>query len=220
MNGPWSVPRSSPKRRMSTTSPTARQTFSSVVRWRSISASSRRSTLAGFGDQVHQEVVDAAQEGAPLEQVAADDDHQGPVGSWPQVAAAVARAAPRNRRRRRGPTGCAPARPRAPCPWRRGRSLVVGRIAVEVGEAGLVEEGGAERHGGDARAVGREGIPDAVRLLHGVEPGRELHRHALRQGDVVPVRVVRVEGAADVDASMRKRSRISSSGWASCCTTS
>ena len=148
--------------------------------------------------QVHEEVVDAAQEGAPFEQVAAHHHHQRSVGRGAQgeglatqrlpeaviagmVPGAVDEAGPQHGRHDRGQAG-----------------EVVG-VAVEVGEVCLVEEGRAQRHGRDAQAILREGLPGTVRLHHRVEPRRDLHVYARWQRHRLPVRVGCVEPSPDVD---------------------
>ena len=88
----------------------------------------------------------------------------------------------------------------------RGRQIVVvGRVAVQVGVAGPIEEGRADRHHGHARPVAAVRVPAPVLARHGAEPGRELHGDDLlaggragRQGDVVPVLVPRVERPPDI----------------------
>ncbi len=83
-----------------------------------------------------------------------------------------------------------------------GQIPVVVGIAIQVGKVGLIKEAGPFGHGGDALAgrisIRYVGVPGAIGLLDGVEPGRELDRDALRQGKIVPIRVFRVKGPAEV----------------------
>ena len=215
------MPRSSPKRRMSATSPTAAQTFSRVVEVQLHQRIEQPLDLDRVQDEVHQEVVHPPQEGAPLEQVAAGDDHHAPDRSCCRRAMRpLPAAAARSRARRRGPRGCAPARPSAPCPSRR-QVAVVGRIAVQVGKAGLVEEGRARRAWWRCACRRRRRRPRR-------RPACCTGRNQAGNWTVMPSgRVTSYQSSSRVlkvrpmsTTSMPKRSRIISSGWASCCTTS
>ena len=216
--GPRSVPRSSPKRTISATSPTARQTDSRVARWLSSRASSRRSTLAFLQQEIHQEVVQPPQEGAPLEQVAPDDHHDRPVGAAAQFQGPLAQKAPEPRRLDVVPGG---VRQRRPNDRSHGaaQTRLVGGPAIHPGEVRLIEEGAPGGHAPHGERV-PVGGPGPVGLRLGAKPVRVLRRIAVGEPDVVPVLVPVVERAPTSTTSMPNRSRNQSSGCASCCTTS
>ena len=154
--------------------------------------------LLRLDQDVDEEVVETPQERSPLEQVTADHHHDGAVGLGPQP-----QGVGPHRRPEVGPAGVVPGRMDERRPENLAHGLVearpVGRPAVGVGEAGLVEEGGAGGHPGDERAVPVVDVPRAVRLGLGVEPDRVLGRLSRGEHHVVPVLVPGVERASQID---------------------
>ena len=84
-------------------------------------------------------------------------------------------------------------------PHRVGQAAKTGRVAVDPREARLVEERAGGGHAGDLDAVGRAGDERAVGQSLRAEPRRVLRGLAVDERHVVPVGVVGVEGAADVE---------------------
>ncbi len=106
-----SIPRSSPKRRMSAVSPTAAQTFSRLPDKRSIEQFDEHADKVPGRYRDHEKIVHPAEKRAPLKEVAAGDDHEGLIGLFPQLQSAAARLS-RSQVHRHDPRDCEPVLPK------------------------------------------------------------------------------------------------------------
>ena len=126
-----------------------------------MSSSQQTADILRIGDQIHQEVVHAAQESAPFEQVAADDDHQRPIAGFSQLQCPGSQSFPEAILLDVIPGAVRKGSPEDLSP-RVVQIVEGGRITIHIREVDLIKEGPARRHLRDRGAVLGLGNPGAV----------------------------------------------------------